>query len=514
MAYQSTFPGVTRVSKDPSGLLQLATILRRDVTPALNAYTEYKGKEITEKTDREAEIKARSTEAKSYAAAVESGELDGTQSPYWQSVYDNVKGKNHGIQYSLSKQTKLNEWIQTNISENPEWEDKDGSQFFAWSSKFDAEYFQKTLSKESSFFKKGLDGVVAQSNANLSTSYVSYIKERQHNMLKKNLENVIIDGINNSILIVDEKGDGSKLTGELYRVLNTESTNAKLLAGLKGNEFNEIAIGAIQSRIEEYAVKGSPDADYEAALTLWKAAKDYKRPNGSSLFDAEGVKKWAELEQELYSEKEQHENILDQNRKEALQSEYIKDTKSNLGYRFTGGPMAISSDLSKEKAKIAEDAFSIIMENYFREKNPDMANESDAFLAKQYADRVSDELYKYYRYKDGSQLTPFNIEKFNNRENETNLNNLPIRFQSVDDLKSAVKQWEDNGTGPIAEILEEYNLDGKSGVEMIVKQQGELLKTITSISAEENKDNNGDNQDDGMMRTIWNNVYNYFRDDD
>ena len=26
MAYQSTFPGVNRVSKDPSGLLQLATI--------------------------------------------------------------------------------------------------------------------------------------------------------------------------------------------------------------------------------------------------------------------------------------------------------------------------------------------------------------------------------------------------------------------------------------------------------------------------------------------------------
>ena len=133
MAYQSTFPGVNRVSKDPSGLLQLATILRRDVTPALNAYTDYKGKEITEKTDREAEIKARSTEAKSYATAVESGELDGTQSPYWQSVYDNVKGKNHGIQFSLSKQTKMNEWIQTNIAENPEWEDKDGSQFFRWS---------------------------------------------------------------------------------------------------------------------------------------------------------------------------------------------------------------------------------------------------------------------------------------------------------------------------------------------------------------------------------------------
>jgi hypothetical protein len=521
MAYQSTFPGVNRVSKDPSGLLQLATILRRDVTPALNAYTDYKGKEITEKTDREAEIKARSTEAKSYADAVSSGELDGTQSPYWQSIYDNVKGKNHGIQFSLNKQTKLNEWIQNNIQENPNWEDKTGEQYFAWSSKFDAEYFSETLKNESSFFKKGLDGVVAQANANMGTSYVSYIKDRQHSILKKNLENVIINGIDESIIITTQvstdvegkKTDKGVTIGEaLKTVLDTEGANAKLLAGLKGDEFNEIALAAIQSRIEEYAIKGDPNADYDAALALLEWTKSYKRKNGSTLFNADTTKKWAELEQELYSEKESHEKILDNNRKQLLQNEYIKDTKSNLGYRFTGGPMAISSDLSKEKSKIAEDAFSKLMELYFLENNPDMDNEAEAFLAKQFADNVSDELYKYYRYKDGDQLEPFSIEAFKNRENEVNLNNAPIMFQSTEDLQTAVDQWTTTGDGPIAEMLDEYGLSGKSGVELIIKQQGALLDKITNIGLSELEDQNK-TEDEGMMQSIWNNIYGFFRDE-
>ncbi len=512
MAYQSTFPGVNRVSKDPSGLLQLATILRRDVTPALNAYTDYKGKEITEKTDREAEIKARSTEAKSYATAVESGELDGTQSPYWQSVYDNVKGKNHGIQFSLSKQTKMNEWIQTNIAENPEWEDKDGSQFFKWSANFDSEYFNKNLSNESNFFKKGLDGIVAQSNANLGTSYVSYIKERQHTLLKTNLENVIIDSLETSIVITDQNKDkGEMLAAEFYRTLDTEGSNAKLLAGLKGNEFNQIALGAAQSLIEKYAIKGSPDADYKAAFAVLEAVKKYKRKNGSTLFNAETSKKWAELEQELYTEQESHENILDQNRKEALQSTYIKETSSNLAYRFTGGPMAISTDLSKEKAKIAKDAFAILMEGYFQKNNPDMSNELDAYQAKLYADNLSDELFKHYQYKDASQLVPFSIEKYQNRENEKNLTSLPLQFKGTAELKAAVEQWETNGTGEIADLLTEYNLDGKSGVEMIIKQQFALIESLDA-SAKGEKEDNPD--EPNIAERIFSNIYNYFRDDE
>ena len=506
MAYQSTFPGVNRVSKDPSGLLQLATILRRDVTPALNAYTDYKGKEITEKTDREAEIKARSTEAKSYATAVESGELDGTQSPYWQSVYDNVKGKNHGIQFSLSKQTKMNEWIQTNIAENPEWEDKDGSQFFAWSSKFDAEYFEKNLGKESNFFKKGLNGIVAQSNANLGTSYVSYIKERQHTLLKKNLENVIIDSFENSIYVESEersqlgtKKDEKFYTSEIYRVLDTEGSNAKLLAGLKGNEFNEIALGAAQSLIEKYAIKGSPDANYRKAFAVLEAVKNYKRKNGSTLFNAETTKKWAELEQELYSEQESHEKIMDQNRKELLQVDYIKTTSTNLGYRFTGGPMALSSDLSKEKSKIAKDAFAQIMEIYNKEANPDMDNPIDANAAKLYADNVSDELFKYYRYKDGSQLEPFDIAKFKNRENEKNLNSLPFQFNSKEHANNQIELYKNNGTGMIADLMEEY---GITDANVIIKQQFEVWDTLNTSAKDEIEQKSKD--DDGFFERMYN----------
>ncbi|MGB0825017.1 MAG: hypothetical protein ACPGPH_03685, partial [Synechococcus sp.] len=107
---QSTFSGLRQVAKT-NNLIELANTLNNYATPALNEYARFKGQEITEETDREAELKARSTSAKSYADAVANGELDGTQSPYWQSVYDNVKGKNHGIEFGIKKQNALNEWI-------------------------------------------------------------------------------------------------------------------------------------------------------------------------------------------------------------------------------------------------------------------------------------------------------------------------------------------------------------------------------------------------------------------
>ena len=77
MGYQSTFSGAPQVGRSP--LRDLATTLQNYATPALNAYADYKGEQITEKTDRDALVKARETEAKSYADAVAKGQLDGTQ---------------------------------------------------------------------------------------------------------------------------------------------------------------------------------------------------------------------------------------------------------------------------------------------------------------------------------------------------------------------------------------------------------------------------------------------------
>jgi hypothetical protein len=152
-----------------------------------------------------------------------------------------------------------------------------------------------------------------------------------------------------------------------------------------------------------------------------------------------------------------------------------------------------------------------MMEGYFQKNNPDMSNESDAYQAKLYADNLSDELFKHYQYKDASQLVPFSIEKYQNRENEKNLTSLPLQFKGTAELKAAVEQWETNGTGEIADLLTEYNLDGKSGVEMIIKQQFALIESLDA-SAKGEKEDNPD--EPNIAEQIFSNIYNYFRDDE
>jgi hypothetical protein len=120
-------------------------------------------------------------------------------------------------------------------------------------------------------------------------------------------------------------------------------------------------------------------------------------------------------------------------------------------------------------------------------------------------------LFKHYQYKDASQLVPFSIEKFNNRENEKNLTSLPLQFKGTAELKAAVEQWETNGTGEIADLLTEYNLDGKSGVEMIIKQQFALIESLDASGKEEKEDNP---DDPNIAERIFSNIYNYFRDDE
>ena len=65
---------------------------------------------------------------------MDSGKLDGTQSEFWISVYDNIKGQNAGAEYQTAKAIAYNEWW----AENVENDDFAGSLFQAWSSEFDS----------------------------------------------------------------------------------------------------------------------------------------------------------------------------------------------------------------------------------------------------------------------------------------------------------------------------------------------------------------------------------------
>ena len=467
MAFQSTFSGRRQVAKT-NNLLELANTLNNYATPALNEYASYKGAEITEKTDREAELKARSTEAKSYSKAVANGELDGTQSPYWQSVYDNVKGKNHGIEFGISKQNALNEWIQTNIAEDPNWEDKDGTKYFQWSNNYDVQYFKETLDGESAFFKKGLDGLVAQTNANIGQSYTKYIKDRQHELLKINLEKVLMDAIDKDLLESDEAGEYMAISG-FFRALDTEGSNAKLLAGLKGDEFNTIALNAAKSMIDKYAIVGDPNANFDKAFAILDAVKKYKRTNGSNLFNAQSSQEWSTLEQTLYSEQERHENLIEQKENEIMQHDFVVAEMSALKNGFTGGALASFDPQAQDKANFAADAFGILMKDWIK-KNPDidLNTEEGLFKMKKYSNDLREAVSDYYEIRFGEDVKIFDFYAFRYKEESQRIANIPLAFNSVEEAELAVSIYNEDGTGPLADLMTMYGIED---VRTIYEQQ-------------------------------------------
>lgn len=459
---QSTFSGLRQVAKT-NNLIELANTLNNYATPALNEYARFKGQEITEETDREAELKARSTSAKSYADAVANGELDGTQSPYWQSVYDNVKGKNHGIEFGIKKQNALNEWIQNNIAEDSSWEDKDGSQFFQWSSEYDVNYFKDTLNKQSKFFKKGLDGLVGQTNANLGQSYTAYIKERQHTLLKNNLENIILSAIDSDIKSVaidgNTEGTGILSVENLYRAITTEGTNAKLLAGLKGDEFNTIVLSAAQSAIAKYAIVGDKNANFDMALSILDKIEKYKRPNGSNLFNSESKKQWADLKQTILSEQDRHEAFLEQERKEILQFDFVTNQIKLLKNSFTGGNLAGFDPQAQEKADFAEDAYKQIMLDWVRKNNPDLDTDEGLLSMKRYADDVRGALEGYYKIRYGEDVKIFDLNAFKQKHESQRIANIPLQFTSLEEAELQIQIFNENGTGLIREIMDLYLIE-------------------------------------------------------
>tara|TARA_B100001250_G_scaffold411562_1_gene440522 strand:- start:5396 stop:6859 length:1464 start_codon:yes stop_codon:yes gene_type:complete len=470
MAYQSTYSG-SRPHIRTTELIQIAEALRNSATPALNSYASYKGKEITKKTDRDADIAARSTEATSYAKAVENGELDGTQSPYWQSVYENNKGKAFGITYATQKNSSLNDWVLANKEEDPDWVDKDGSQYALWSADYDASYFKETLSGSSDFFLKGLDTYVTSSNMNLAAQYHSRQVEEQHRILKKNIATIIDDGLNMSLM-------SNLSTEEIYEVLDREGANAKLLAGISGAEFNALAIGAYESKIAELTIKGDPDSDYALALKLMKQAQDFKRTNGSTLFNAETKERWADLEQKLYAEMEQHEYELDKQRKEILTVEFIKDQEAIVERAFLGSALAGVDPIASQKAAFAKEAFQKIMLQYaYNNPDLDLEDDTDKNILMVYSKDVGDAIVAYYRSQYQDDLIPFDVEKWQNGNLAYGVNNIELigsadnSFDSAKaELEAAVAEYRESQSGPIADLLKENNLDPSQAENLILSQ--------------------------------------------
>lgn len=456
MAFQSTFKGRVNVSQT-NELKQIAEALRTSITPALNKYADYKGKEITKKTTDEAEIAARETDVKSYAEAVKNGTLDGTQSPYWQSVFDNAKGKAYGINYGIQKQTSLNEWINTNKAEDENWIDKDGSQYMAWSNDYDAEYFSQNLEMESVFFKKGLDTYVTQTNANLGNSYAASMREDQKAVMMKNISTIVTEGF-------DQFSMSGDVT-ELYEAIDAEGGNATMLAGIQGAEFNSLVLDTAMGVVSELTIKGDPDADYEKALSIIEAVNNYKRDNGSTLFNAETKENFSNFEQTVRSEMEGHEVIMEKNEIEFMQLDWIEDQRKLMGSAFGGIMYATYAGEDGAKvAMFAEDAYTNIIKKVFLDEAGkgyllDPRKEEDMVRIKELSTDVFDSVKAYYKTIDASQLVPFDYKMWKAGKMPVGVNMIDNQFNSKVEFDNAVTLWEESGIGPFKDLMDDNNID-------------------------------------------------------
>ena len=286
--YQSGFIGSRDVSRDSEAAALVDGL--NTFAKGFNTFARAKGEKITEKTTQEAEKTARLDSLKSYQDGVDSGKLDGTQSEFWISVYDNIKGQNAGAEFQTSKAIAYNEWW----AENVENDDFDGSLFQAWSSEFDSKYIDANKN-QSNFYLKGLEGFIKGTNANLGASYATANATKLKTKGKNNVIEIIEATIGN--------GDVKAKIAEL-------DVKTNLSRFLTKEDFNGSVIQAYKNKIAALTIKGDASSDYDTAIELVDELINFKRANGSMVVTGKNVEEINNLKQKLVVEQIQHDNAV------------------------------------------------------------------------------------------------------------------------------------------------------------------------------------------------------------
>jgi len=415
--YQSGFIGSRDVSRDSEAQALVDGL--NTFARGFDTFAKAEGKKITEKTTQEAEKAARLDNLKSYQDGVDSGKLDGTQSEFWISVYDNVKGQNAGAEFQTSKAIAYNEWW----AENVENDDYDGSLFQAWSSDFDSKYMEANKD-QSNFYLKGVEGFIKGTNANLGASYATSNAQKLKTKGKQNVIKVIESVIG--------QGDVKTKIAEL-------DVKTNLSRFLTKDEFNASVIQAYKNKIAALTIKGDPSSDYDTAIDLVDQLIDFKRANGSKIVTGANIEAINELKQKITLESITHESVLDKVSNDNKISDFYEQEEKTLVLSFWDPLKGKGGTEGKEVSDRAKDEYEQRSREWLK-----LNDDADPLDKKQYLIELRQDLVNKYEtaaIKNVSLYSPGN-NKFNIQRQLDVMGKVLIDFIEVNDGDRDVnKEW-------------------------------------------------------------------------
>jgi hypothetical protein len=366
MAYQSTFGGVQNVSRDPSGLLQLANVLKRDVTPALNEYTAYKGEKITEETTAEAELDAIATTAKDYKAYLASNPKVPKRSPFYESVFDSQKGKVAALAAGSAKIAAYNAWQTENKVDNPDYLDEDGAELSAWSTQYDAELLAN-LEDSSQYYKTSVLSGLAMYNQNISTSHGAATIKDKRDIFSNNLSTLTVASLN-AVKIGDDEAANAEV---ILALRNNPDYQAGALAGITDLELNNAFTDDLLAYVDTITAKGDINADYDRAIAITKGflAAEYTAADGTRTgakpLNGENRAKVTEQLQSLLTEKESHDEIRIKEDSEAnlVGAALLKNVEENVSFIIMGVDKAEGINAANPEQRRVIDATTRALQN-------------------------------------------------------------------------------------------------------------------------------------------------------
>jgi hypothetical protein len=339
--YQSGFIGSQTVSRESEATALVDGL--NTFARGFDTLAKTKGEKITKETTAEAEKTARLDNLKSYQNGVDSGELDGTQSEFWISVYDNIKGQSAGAEFQTSKAIAYNEWW----AENVENDDYDGSLYQSWSSEFDSQYIEANKD-QSNFYLKGLEGFIKGTNANLGASYATSNAQKLKTKGKQSVIEVIEAVIGQGIWSI-EGGVKAKIA-EL-------DVKTNLSRFLTKDEFNSSVIQAYKNKIAALSIKGDPSSDYDTALDLVDELISFERANGSKIVTGANIEAINELKQKITVESIQHQGTLNKISGDDEIADWYKQEEKTLVLSFWDPLKGKGGTEGKEMSDLAKDEY-------------------------------------------------------------------------------------------------------------------------------------------------------------